>query len=59
MTKKDYNDIAAILKDQYDWYGPNQQAGEVITDIVDGLCGVFSADNPRFDCKRFKAAIYE
>jgi hypothetical protein len=52
MTKKDYKAIAALLERYVnDDYVP-------FAVLVDGLCEVLSGDNPAFDCKRFKEAIY-
>ena len=53
MTKKDYKAIAMLLRS----YNTDSFAVPVAT-LVDNFCEIFSADNPRFDCAKFKAAIY-
>ena len=52
MTKKDYEKIAEALRK-----GTRPvQAEPWFNNMVDRLCDVFQADNPRFDSERFKTA---
>ena len=52
MTKKDYEKIAEVLRTGV----RPVQVEPWFTYMVDRLCEVFQADNPRFDSERFKVA---
>ncbi len=52
MTKKDYEKIAEVLRKGV----RPVQVEPWFNNMVDRLCDVFQADNPRFDAERFKTA---
>lgn len=67
MTRKDYEKIAEVLRRSVERsrvhrHGPTPELWEgegfAISSIVQGLCVVFQADNPRFDVDRFELAVY-
>ena len=52
MTRKDYEKIANILNKGI----RPVQADAWFNSLLDNLCDMFQADNPRFDAERFKEA---
>ncbi len=52
MTRKEYIKIAAILRAAHEQYTDHAP----IIFIECGLIDMFTADNPRFDAQRFRAA---
>lgn len=50
MTRKDYEKIANILNKGI----RPVQADAWFNSLLDNLCDMFQADNPRFDSERFK-----
>lgn len=51
MTRKDYESFAQIV-----WAARYAVTPEIHEYLVDEMSKVFSADNPRFDSKRFAIA---
>lgn len=60
LSKKHYIEIAKILKtanySTRDYCG--MTAGEVVSDLIDGLVGYFEQDNPAFNKEKFIKTIY-
>lgn len=59
MTKKDYIIIAQCLNAIVWNYQGNKVAQDTILDIVGVLSEAFKQQNNRFDCERFKEAVYK
>lgn len=59
MSRKDYEAIAALLRDHADTLSDPTQAPDIaVRDLMDGMADLFAADNPNFDRERFlKAAL--
>ena len=57
MTRKDYVETASILKSFYN--GFKEIEIEEMRFLTNSFADMFEADNPRFDRKRFKEAVYE
>lgn len=60
MTKKDYIKIATAIRENrsYPW-GDDRlgaAADAFALDLINNLCVVFTADNPRFDAETFRQA---
>lgn len=55
MSRKDYKAFAEILAGHYT--GTGDEEDQVILDVAYEMAGVFKRDNPRFDHKRFIAAV--
>ena len=60
MTKKDYEMIAKVIKDNTEWYRSKDNYGESIeqktisaTDFMVVLGMAFKKDNPNFDERKF------
>lgn len=54
MSKKDYEAIAALLRDHADTTADPTQAVDIaVRDLVDGMADLFYADNPRFNREKF------
>jgi hypothetical protein len=60
MTKRDYKAFADLVRQLRSPELPEDQDFMTVPlgSLVHGLCGIFSADNPRFDCKKFRDACY-
>jgi len=56
MTKKDYQEVAAVLRRQVEDYDNDPQTEGAIELIAWGLVDLFQADNPRFDPDKFMRA---
>lgn len=58
MTKRDYQAIARAIHETYNRVSePAEPSPEqTVGFVVDALCDVFKADNPRFDRARFVEA---
>lgn len=57
MTRKDYVKTASLLSVWINKF-PDVDT-EQARFVVNGFADMFESDNPRFDRKRFKEAIYE
>jgi len=55
MTKKDYELIAAAIKDNRE-YDPMECYAEALDDVARSLATALQRDNPRFDRDRFLKA---
>ena len=53
MTKKHFKAIASIIKDSKTQYSRNKINKDI---LINDMCALFSAMNPRFDKQRFKDA---
>ena len=62
MTKKDYILIADAIRTSNKCIsrvnGANENADEIVEEIVQALCFNLSSNNPRFDMRKFCAYIY-
>lgn len=54
MTRKDYELIAKAVR----CVRENDEGGCRLEDVVEALAEALQQDNPRFDKKRFRTAIY-
>lgn len=64
MSRKNYRAVAAVLSAAFTTWGDAFALGDeypeaALNQVLDGLVAVFRADNPRFDEKRFRAAVNE
>lgn len=59
MTRKDYQAFAELFRAMQSTIAVNPQSVQrTFESVVNGACEIFSADNPRFDCDKFRIAIY-
>lgn len=56
MSKKDYEVIAAAIREIDNRYYGKDRERQAIAEIVDTLCGPLWEDNPNFRPRQFKAA---
>lgn len=56
MSRKHYNETAAILADAQQQLDAGTDPREVVNSITTGLSHMFKADNARFDREKFAAA---
>jgi hypothetical protein len=61
MTKKDYIELAKLIRNEREYFADWQKHGigtiQVPLDhFVNGLCYILKSDNPRFDKERFLEA---
>ena len=60
MTKKHFQAIAEILKEEFEQYGPNTTARtiskEISNDLAKKMADYFKSENANFDRSRFLSA---
>ena len=52
-SRKDYREVANVIKSLRERYDRKPDGIEALDDVVRSLADLFSADNPRFDCRKF------
>lgn len=56
MTKKNYEAVARVLREEREQWEGNGQVLNALAYVASGLAGAFAADNQSFDRKRFLEA---
>ncbi len=58
MTKKDYVRIAGLFNSMHHGFPAEMFSIDAKRFLVNNMCDIFEMDNPRFDRKKFKEAVY-
>jgi len=59
MTRKDYVRFAGLLNSMHNGFPADMFAVDTKRFLVNNMCDIFETDNPNFDRKKFKEAVYE
>jgi hypothetical protein len=58
MTRKDYLELAKIMRNLREYIEPRTREGRGFDEAVSQMLEWLELDNPRFDSSRFEQAIY-